>query len=221
MTTNVLVVCGSDACLGPAAAVALRAGLDETSAAGAVTVQSAGVRAEVGTPWCAESAKSAGSSGDQTRWVHRARQISGALVLEADVILATERRYRSAPRVWDVHSAHRTFTALEAAVLGAAVVQRCGSDLAARARRARVADDSAAQLAWLVDEMDSLRGLVAMPTRQHGWLPRNPRSCVVGIDVLDPHTIGGNHRQAVSALDRAMRTFAVTVAKVTSQTVPV
>ena len=55
------------------------------------------------------------------------------LVLEADVILATERRYRSAPRVWDVHSAHRTFTALEAAVLGAAVVQRCGSDPAARA----------------------------------------------------------------------------------------
>lgn len=222
MTTNVLVVCGSDACLGPAAAVALRAGLEDAGGPAAVVVRSAGVRAEVGSPWCADAARFAGTSGDQTLWVHRARQVTGALVQEADVILATERRYRSAPRAFDVHSAHRTFTVLEAAVLGAAVVQRRASDLAARARHARVSNDSVSQLAWLVEEMDSLRGLVTMPAKpSHGWLSRIPRSRVLGIDVLDPHTTGGNHRHAVSALDRAMRTFAVTISQMTARTVPV
>lgn len=219
--SNVLVVCGSDACLAPAAAVALRAGLEEAGGSGAVVVQTAGVRAEVGTPWCADSARFVGANGEQTRWAHRARQVTGAMVQEADVILATERRYRSAPRAFDVHSAHRTFTVLEAAVLGSAVVQRRASDLAVRARHARVATDTASQLAWLVEEMDSLRGLVTMPAPAHGWLSRIPRSHVLGIDVLDPHMIGGHHRQAVSALDRAMRTFAVTMSQVTPRTVVV
>ncbi len=222
MKANVLIVCGSDACLAPVAAVALREGLDEAAATDAVSVQTAGVRAEVGTPWCSEAAKAVGGvRGEHLRGVHHARQITGTLVQEADVILATERRYRSAPRVLDVHSSPRTFTVLEAAVLGAAVLERRSSDVAACARHARVAQDAIAQLAWLIEEMDSLRGLVAMPPQHHRWLGRRPRSQVIGIDVLDPHTIGGNHRRAVSALERAMRTFAVTVARVTSRTVSV
>ena len=221
MNAHVLVVCGTDACLAPVGAVALHAGLEEASAPG-ITVQTAGVRPEVGTQWCAEAAKAlAGADGDHLRRTHRSRQITGTLVHEAAVILATERRYRSAPRVLDVHSAPRTFTVLEAAVLGAAALQRRSADLAARARHARVADDSVAQLSWLIEEMDSLRGLVTMPAQHHRWLGRSSRSQVIGIDVLDPHTVGGNHRRAVSALDRAMRTFAVTVAHVTSRTVPV
>ncbi|GAB3078145.1 hypothetical protein [Phycicoccus sp. Root563] len=222
MSTKVLVVCGSDACLAPAAAFALRSGLLDAGGVEAVEVGTAGVRAEPGGSLCAEAARAmVGSGSPEPRWAHHPRQITAAVVAEAEVILATERRYRSAPRVLDVHSAHRTFTVLEAAVLGAAVLQRRGSDLAAQARHARVAQDAASQFAWLVEEMDSLRGLVTMPAQRHRWLGRTPRSLVVGIDVLDPHTVGGSHRQALAALDRAMRTFAVTVAAVTTRTVPV
>lgn len=220
--THVLVLCGSDACLGPAAAVALLAGLEQAGAGGTVTVATAGVRAEVGTPWCAEAAMAhAGASGVHLRWSHRARQITRTLVQEADIILATERRYRGVSRMLDVHSANRTFTALEAAALGEAVISRRDSDLAASSRHARVAPDNDAQIRWLVEEMDSLRGLVTMPMPQHRWpTGRRPRCLVAGIDVLDPHTMGGSHRQALSALDRAMRTFAGTVAQVTSHAVP-
>lgn len=222
MATKVLVVCGSDWCLAPAAAIALRAGLMDAGGLDAVTVETAGVRAELGGTWCAEAARAmTGPASQEPRWAHHPRQITGAIVAEAAVILATERRYRSAPRVLDVHSAHRTFTVLEAAVLGAAVLQRRSSDLAAQARHARVSQDPESQFAWLVEEMDSLRGLVTMPAQRHRWLGRTPRSLVIGIDVLDPHTVGGNHRQALATLDRAMRTFAVTVAAVTTRTVPV
>ena len=123
MRAEILVVCGSDACLAPAVAVALRAQLAGTPLRSVVDVVSAGVRGE-GVPWCEEAATaSAKPFAERARWVHRSRQVNADMVRRAALVLVTERRYRSAIRLLDRHSAPRTFTLAESAALASAVVR--------------------------------------------------------------------------------------------------
>lgn len=220
MTANVLILCGTDACLAPAAAMALTAGLELGGGRGVAVVHSAGVRAEVGEPWCAEAWQASSAPGaDVLRSRHRARQVTLEMVRAADVILATERRYRGAPRLLDVHSASRTFTVLEAAALGRAVAGR-----AAGARPGTPPEGDAGpdeRFRWLTEEMDALRGLVGLPAPRRGWPTRGLRHRVQGIDILDPHTMGATHRRALPAIEVAMTEFARCIVAVTSEPVPV
>lgn len=113
---NILVVCAANVCRSSMAELTLRRGLGEESA---ISVSSAGVRANPGDAICALVA----SAHDDEEWqsqaqAHRARQVTPELIEQSTIILAASRDIRGelvrlAPRSRDW-----MFTIKEAAHLG-------------------------------------------------------------------------------------------------------
>jgi len=208
---NILVLCADDVCLAPAAADQLRASLQFRDR-GHVAVRSAGIRALEGRPWCPESRHLVRVEGCQAG-EHLARQVTSSMVRQADLVLTTERRFRGAGRMLDVHSAGRTFTILEAAALARAAMQGAGVQGAGDRRGPHPGHESLdSPLGALVDEMDFLRGLVTLPAPPSAWRTRFSRTPVRGPDVVDPHGAGGSHRRALDAMHEACLVLADAVA---------
>jgi protein-tyrosine-phosphatase len=207
MRAAILVVCGSDACLAPAAAVALRARLAGTTLGRVVDVASAGVRGE-GVAWCEESASLAPKPfAEPARWVHRSRKVNADMVRRAGLVLVTERRYRGAIRLLDRHSAPRTFTLAESAALAAAVARE--RPVVRPQASVPTEDECAQQLHWLVEEMDAHRGLVGLQTQPAGWRPGLVRRAQPVLDILDPHDErSASHRRSLSRVDAAVHGLA-------------
>ena len=228
MQTTVVVLCANDRCLAPAAATVLRSAL-QAHAEWQVQVVSAGVRAEVGVGWCPQMSQQLTKDHDLIMRPHRAQQVTPELVRAADLVLVSERKYRGTARLMDAGSADHTFTIVEAAVLAREALARATADATAEA--AAVPADGAApagtgrlgtreRLIWLLEEMNAVRGLVALPEEPHGWRRRFTRGAeVFGLDILDPDGDRGSHRKAAPALRDALNSFASSLADASPRTV--
>ena len=167
---SVLVVCAANVCRSPLAARTLARAL-EGSALGAVEVTSAGTRALEGQPMCDVSAEEL-DSGDAAE--HRARQLTGDLVREADLVLTMEREQRCAAVRSAPGSQAKVFTLREAAALLSVLAER---DVPAPT-----------DLAALAKALHSVRGLAPLvptePVKKHWWSrpeePEDPMTIVDG-----------------------------------------
>ena len=226
METTVLVLCANDRCLAPAAATILRSAL-QAHAEWQVQVVSAGIRAEVGAGWCPQMSEQLTKDHDLIMRPHRAQQVTPELVRAADLVLVSERKYRGSARLLDAGGADHTFTVLEAAVLAREALVRAAAEVASAPT-----DPGAPQgigrlgtrerLLWLLEEMNAMRGLIALPPEQpHGWRRRFAKPPeVVGLDILDPDGDRGSHRKAAPALRAALESFASSLADASPRTVP-
>lgn len=226
MQTTVLVLCASDRCLAPAAATILRSAL-QAHGEWQVQVVSAGVRAEVGAGWCPRMSEQLTKEHDLIMRPHRAQQVTAELVRAADLVLVSERKYRGSARLLDAGSADHTFTFVEAALLAREALARTGTEVmaapiegAAPSTTGRLGTRE--RLIWLLEEMNAVRGLVALPTEEpRGWRRRFAKSVeVVGHDLLDPDGDRGSHRKAAPALREALDSFASSLADASPRTVP-
>ncbi|GAA2164301.1 hypothetical protein [Pedococcus bigeumensis] len=226
METTVLVMCANDQCLAPAGATILRSAL-QAHGEWQVQVVSAGIRAEVGAGWCPQISDQLTKDHDLIMRPHRAQQVTSELVRAADLVLVSERKFRGSARLLDAGSADHTFTFLEAALLAKEALARTVAEGAAvpaegsgTAGTGRLGTRE--RLVWLLEEMNAMRGLVALPPEQpHGWRRRFARNVeVVGHDILDPHGERGSHRKAAPALREALDSFASSLADASPRTVP-
>lgn len=131
---RILIVCTGNVCRSPMAERLLRAGLAERWGDGAgVEVTSAGTGALVGEPMTPQTAVLVSQHGGDPDG-HRARQLTEALVAEADLVLALTRAHRSA--VVEAHplALRRAFTLREAGRLAAAAGPVDGKTPAERLR---------------------------------------------------------------------------------------
>ncbi|WP_375406729.1 hypothetical protein [uncultured Amnibacterium sp.] len=172
---SVLVVCTANVCRSPLAARTLARAL-EGSALGAVEVTSAGTRALEGQAMCAVSAEEL-DPGDAAE--HRARQLTGDLVREADLVLTMEREQRSDAVRSAPGSQAKVFTLREAAALLSVLAER---DVPAPT-----------DLAALAKALHSVRGLAPLvptePVKKHWWSrPEEPE---------DPMTIVDGHGRSL------------------------
>ncbi|GAB3592173.1 low molecular weight phosphatase family protein [Angustibacter peucedani] len=138
-----LLVCTGNVCRSPLAAQLLRHELDGRGVGpDRVQVSSAGVAALVGEPMTPQAVEQARSLGLQPQ-DHRGRQLTDAMIAEADLVLTAERRHRSWVVDRDPQAVHKTFLLLELAHLLAETTETgwtppLGLDgLAARAVRRR------------------------------------------------------------------------------------
>jgi protein-tyrosine-phosphatase len=186
-----------------------------------VSVTSAGTRAEEGQAWCLESRHHSHRDALSSR-VHSATQVTQDMIRTADLVLTSERRFRGAARLLDPHSAGRTFTLVEAATLGRAALE--GASRGASRRDGDSPPDEPAAtkgLAWFVEEMDALRGMVPEPGTGRGWWARGARAGAQGFDLLDPHGPKGSHKQTMAAVRDAVEVVADCVARSVAQLAPV
>ncbi|SDP37938.1 Low molecular weight phosphotyrosine protein phosphatase [Pedococcus dokdonensis] len=222
METTVLVLCANDRCLAPAAAAVLRSAL-QAHGEWHVQVVSAGLRVEVGAGWCPEMSEQLTKDHDLILRPHRAQQVTAELVRAADLVLVSERKYRGTARLLDAGSAAHTFTLVEAALLATAALQRAAGEPPPLAEDPAPAGagrlGTRERLMWLLEEMDAMRGLVAVPEEPHGWRTRFSRSEVVGLDILDPDSERGSHRKAGPAMRQALDSFASSLADASPRTV--
>lgn len=172
---SVLVVCTANVCRSPLAARTLARAL-EGSALGAVEVTSAGTRALEGQAMCAVSAEEL-DAGDAAQ--HRARQLTGDLVREADLVLTMEREQRSDAVRSAPGSQAKVFTLREAEALLSVLAER---DVPAPT-----------DLAALAKALHSVRGLAPLvptePVKKHWWSwPEEPE---------DPMTIVDGHGRSL------------------------
>ncbi|KRF23899.1 MULTISPECIES: hypothetical protein [unclassified Phycicoccus] len=226
METTVLVLCANDRCLAPAAATILRSAL-QAHAEWQVQVVSAGIRAEIGAGWCPQMSDQLTKDHDLIMRPHRAQQVTSELVRAADLVLVSERKYRGSARLLDAASADHTFTIVEAAILAKEALARTVAEGAAVSVEGAVHSGTGRlgtreRLIWLLEEMNAVRGLVALPPEEpHGWRRRFGRAAeVVGHDILDPHGERGSHRKAAPALREALDSFASSLADASPRTVP-
>jgi protein-tyrosine-phosphatase len=225
METTVLVMCANDQCLAPAGATILRSAL-QAHGEWQVQVVSAGIRAEVGAGWCPQISDQLTKDHDLIMRPHRAQQVTSELVRAADLVLVSERKFRGSARLLDAGSADHTFTFVEAALLAKEAVARSVAEGAAASSVGAVPSDTGRgtreRLSWLLEEMNAVRGLVALPPEEPlGWRRRFRRASeVLGHDVPDPHGEGGSHRKAAPPLRDALDSFAASLAHATPRTVP-
>ncbi|WP_457254531.1 arsenate reductase/protein-tyrosine-phosphatase family protein [Pedococcus sp. P5_B7] len=226
METTVLVLCANDRCLAPAASTILRTAL-QAHGEWQVQVVSAGIRAEVGAGWCPQMSAQLTKDHDLIMRPHRAQQVTAELARAADLVLVSERKYRGSTRLLDAGSADHTFTFLEAAILAKEALARTVSEGAAPSLEGAVQSGTGRlgtreRLLWLLEEMNAVRGLVALPPEEpRGWRRRFGKSVeVVGHDILDPHGDRGSHRKAAPAVRDALDSFAASLAAASPRTVP-
>lgn len=163
---RVLVVCTANVCRSPLAAELLAAALPQS------LVGSAGVRAMTDAPMCEVSASVLPEHG---RPQHAARQLTGELVAEADLVLTMERDQRSAAVRLAPGSQAKVFTLREAAALAGGLVDRGAS----------VPQD----VAGLARAMHAVRGLVVLPVTE----PPKRRWWSRPVPPEDPLTIEDGH----------------------------
>lgn len=205
---NVLVMCATGTCLSPVAAATLRAGADRNALAPHLTFSSAGLRADAGSPWCAEAQALFPTALADAMGPSRADQVTPDLVAQADLVLVTQRRHKADVRILDPRSAHRTFTLQEAAILGRSLVD-------GRRRRGQ-AQAPVGDLTWFVGELDALRGLVSTGRLPERWWGSWFRRGADPLDLTDPHTDGGTHKHAMMRIHLAARELTAVLGATTS-----
>lgn len=192
---SLLFVCTGNICRSPFAELLLRARLTDPSP---VRVASAGSAAVVGAPMPAEMAALAESDALSPS-EHRGRQATPELLLQSDLILALDRRNRSAV----VTSAPRT--------------NRCTVTLREFARlAAAVTDDDLERLALLESPTDRLRGLTRTVLSLRGSVP--PPDFPEDDDVIDPFRLSEaeyqrSRDQMVPAIDILARLIGATLSR--------
>ena len=178
-TGRVLVVCTANVCRSPLAERVLRHRLGD-----AVEVTSAGVRALEGSPMCEVSAL---ELPDGAAPQHVARQVDGAAVRSADLVIAMEREQRGALVREAPGSQAKVFTLREAAALAGDLAQ---------------AGERLPDLAAVARAMHGRRGLVAVPSPEppkRRWYqrplePEDPLTIVDGHGGPDPEHRAAAHR---------------------------
>ncbi|WP_448059151.1 arsenate reductase/protein-tyrosine-phosphatase family protein [Cellulomonas hominis] len=195
---RILVVCTGNICRSPAVERLLRAGLDPRpgngpdgalGTAGAVAVRSAGTRAVVGAAMSVPMAtlvRAAGADPDG----FAARQLTPALVGEADLVLAMTREHRAAVVGLVPAAVRRTFTLRE---------------LARLIRPEEPAGGGPASTTGLTGSAaERLRALPTLAARRRGAVPAPPGDD----DVLDPFGRDeATYRQAFALLAPAVTTL--------------
>lgn len=218
-------MCAANVCRSPTAARIFAAHLPE-HLSHAVDVESAGVTAQPGSPWCPSARK----------WVARHRipvaelsehdscRLTPGRISWANLILAADSEVKSAVLRADLRARTRLFTMLEAAALARGVAAALADSRTGRASNGLTLqgvpqDLGDPRLAWLVTEMDAARGLV-VPSG------RGRRSGAM--DILDPHSPGHgprhrmthaqrhgpSHRKALRALSEAVVSLSASMGEV-------
>lgn len=154
---HVLAVCTGNICRSPLAALVLANELREFPQ---VTVSSAGTHALVDQPMTDEMRAVAERLGLAGGSAHRARQLTRAMIAEADLILGLSREHRRSVVELDPRVLRRTFTLREFARLSAAL----DTDLTADSGRLR-ADGDPADAPALAAAAAARRGLMPAPHR--------------------------------------------------------
>lgn len=163
---KVLVVCTGNVCRSPLAERLLQSRM--TSAGLVVAVSSAGTRALVLEDMTPETSSLVALYGGDTS-AHRARQLSGSMVADADLVLTASREHRSEVVSMHPRAARFTYTLAQFARLVDAL-------------RA----DAAFGLAPPVDSgPDALRSLIADVSRMRGFVP--PLEHAELDDIEDPY----------------------------------
>ena len=221
MTFNILFVCSANVCRSPLAATLMSNYLHRAGTHTEISVSSAGVHASRGAERCSSSAAWL-KKNLYTVPAHSSRRALPSLTQEADLILVTDRGVhasllRSAPLVRS-----HAFTIREAIVLGqeAAInltpVGDADQPTSPDGTGNRVPSAGPLdRLAWWVEEMNALRGLVSLgtPPSAH-WYHR--RRSASPYDIPDAH--GGDrswgHRPVLSLTQKSVESVASIVAGV-------
>lgn len=187
---SVVVVCTANVCRSPLAARTLARALDG-SALGAVEVTSAGTRALEGQPMCVVSAEDLDDGDGAYAAEHRARQLTGDLVREADLVLTMEREQRSEAVRAAPGSQAKVFTLREAEALLGVLAERDG--------------EPPANLKALAGALHSVRGLAPLaptePVKKHWWSrPEEPEDPMT---IVDGHGRSREEHTAAAAQVRA------------------
>ncbi|WP_162850920.1 hypothetical protein [Amnibacterium kyonggiense] len=170
---GLLVVCTANVCRSPLAQRTLQHAL-AGSPLGDVVVSSAGTRALEGEAMCPVSAEDLDPGDTAYATEHRARQLTGVLVREADLILTMEREQRSAAVQAAPGSQAKVFTLREVEALLGVLADRAG--------------EPPADLPALAKALHSVRGLAPLvptePVKKHWWSrpvePEDPMTIVDG-----------------------------------------
>lgn len=195
-TFRILTVCTMNICRSPAMEVSLQ---DAAQACGAdgppIHVVSAGTHATPGAPSCDISLAHVGhASREQT-----ARELTGALLAETDLVLTAERKHANAVASIAPQYGSIAFPVRMAARLAGWIVAGGSLDVAIRKADGEhferdfsepqtlvnpLPNGDVARLRWLVEQCDGARGLVPAPA---------PTKMPYGVDdIPDPHVLGFN-----------------------------
>ncbi len=173
MSGTLLIVCTANVCRSPLAARVLDRVLMR-SALAPTEVVSAGTRALEGQSMCVVSAEDLGDGDDAYALEHHARQLTGDLVREADLVLTMEREQRSEAVRAAPGSQAKVFTLREAEALLGVLAERNVP--------------APADLTALATALHSVRGLAPLvptePVKKHWWSrpeePEDPMTIVDG-----------------------------------------
>ncbi|MBW4042736.1 MAG: hypothetical protein HIU86_11550, partial [Acidobacteria bacterium] len=185
-----LVVCTANVCRSPLAQRTLEHAL-AGSPLGDVHVSSAGTRALEGEPMCAVSAEDLDPGDAAYATDHRARQLTGDLVRDADLVITMERAQRSAAVQAAPGSQSKVFTLREVEALLGVLAERDG--------------EPPVDLPSLAKALHSVRGLAplvpAEPVKKHWWSrPTEPEDPMT---ILDGHGLSLAEHAAAADLVRA------------------
>ena len=170
---NLLVVCTANVCRSPLGQRVLGQAL-AGSAMGDLVVSSAGTRALEGEEMCPVSAEDLDPGDAAYATGHRARQLTGDLVRDADLVITMERAQRSIAVQAAPGSQSKVFTLREVEALLGVLAERDGAP--------------PADLTELAKALHSVRGLAplvpAEPVKKHWWSkptePEDPMTIVDG-----------------------------------------
>lgn len=163
---SVLVVCSANVCRSPYTQVLLQDWITVTGRESDITVSSAGVAAFPGDPMCGHAADHA----HVDPFVHAARELDPAMLIEADLILAAERSHRGAVARMLPSCRPRLFTLRQAGKLGITLaLPLLEGQLPDGAPP--MPDGPVERLRWLVHEIDAARGLLAASPEADSDIP--------------------------------------------------
>lgn len=205
---RILFACSANVCRSPAAAVLATQALSRVSI-GDIVIESGGVDAVPGRPFCPNAARWLQDRYRVIRLPEReARPIDASMILGSGLLLAADRLVCATILRQVPTCRPRLFTMREAAALAAAVTGSVAQGAGSTGRsvvidgvtRPSAAHTRAERLSWLVDEMDAARGRVPMPHGRRGRIVGR-RTRVPPLDVPDVHTgVGVSHRQMFGVL---------------------
>jgi protein-tyrosine phosphatase len=189
-TGLLLVVCTANVCRSPLGQRTLQHALAGASL-GEIVVASAGTRALEGESMCPVSAEDLDPGDGAYATDHRARQLTGDLVREADIVITMEREQRSAAVQAAPGSQSKVFTLREVEALLGVLAERDG--------------EPPADLASLAKALHSVRGLAplvpAEPVKKHWWSkPVEPEDPMT---IVDGHGLSREEHTAAAAQVRA------------------
>lgn len=216
---EVLFVCSANVCRSPTSEVVASVELTRLDMSDAVRVQSAGVNADPGKPWCPKArAWALKRLNPQPTHEREAQLLSPSMLKEADLILAMDSATAAGAIRLDPECRQRVFVMRSAEVLCRHVESTLTWDQQPVTDGLPVppASDAVARLRWCIEEMDANRGLVTPgSTTQSGRLWRRRRPEGHTADIRDAHVNAEvSHREVLSVLDDSVRSIIGTFARV-------